>query len=486
VGDVGTRTMSGVDRLQNFIDGKYCDGTTGTMMDVVDPSTGTAYLQAPNSGPDDVDAACRAAARAFTGWRRTTPAERSLAIFRFADALEARAPEFIAAESRNTGKPLRWMRDEEFPMLLDHLRYLATIARTLTGPATASYSTGYDSSVRREPIGVCGQVAPWNYPLMMAVWKFGPALAAGNTVVLKPSDSTPVTTAMLGSIAAEHLPPGVLNIVIGDRDTGRALVEHPIPALISVTGSVRAGMEISRAAAADLKRVQLELGGKAPVVVFADVDVDDAATKIAAAGFTNAGQDCAAACRVLVHESIQDEFVERLVEAARRTTYGPPAEDVEIGPLNNAAQLARVIGFLDRVPAQATVRCGGAADRREGGFFVQPTVITGLRQDDEHIQNEIFGPVITVQPFTDEAQALALANGVPYGLAASVWTRDHETALRVSSDLDFGQVWINCHLIQPAELPNGGFKHSGHGNDLSLFALDDYTRVKQVTSALPR
>jgi betaine-aldehyde dehydrogenase len=472
--------------LQNFINGKYRPSLSGAVMEVVDPSTGQVYEQAPRSGPEDVDAACRAAAAAFASWRRTTPAERSLAIFRLADALEARAEEFVVAESRNTGKPRRWMREEEFPMLVDHLRYMATLARTLTGLATASYATGYDSSVRREPVGVCGQVAPWNYPLMMAVWKFGPALAAGNTVVLKPSDTTPVTTSMLGSIAAEHLPPGVLNIVLGDRDTGRALVDHPVPALISVTGSTRAGMEVSRAAATDLKRVHLELGGKAPVVVFGDADLDDAVGKIAEAGLTNAGQDCAAGCRVLVHESIHDAFVERLVDVVRTKTYGPPEEDADLGPLNSEAQLDRVIGFLQRVPTHASVRCGGAADRRDGGFFVRPTVITGLRQDDEHIQNEIFGPVITVQPFADEAQALELANGIPYGLAASVWTRDHETALRVSGDLDFGQVWINCHLIQPAELPNGGFKHSGHGNDLSLFALDDYTRVKQVTSAVPR
>jgi betaine-aldehyde dehydrogenase len=471
--------------LQNFIGGEYLP-PAGPLMDVVDPSTGRVYEQAPKSGPDAVDAACRAAAAAFAGWRYTTPAARSLALTRLADALEDRAGDFIAAECRNTGKPLRWMRDEEFPMLLDHLRYMATLARHLTGLATASYATGYDSSVRREPVGVCGQVAPWNYPLMMAVWKFGPALAAGNTVVLKPSDSTPVSTAMLGELAAEHLPAGVFNIVMGDRDTGRALVEHPTPALISVTGSTRAGIEVSTAAASSLKRVHLELGGKAPVVVFDDVDVADAAGKVAAAGLANAGQDCAAGCRVLVHQRIHDEFVDALVEAMKGTRYGPPEEDVDLGPLNNAAQLDRVAGFLDRVPAHAAVRCGGAVDRRHGGFYVQPTVITGLRQDDEHIQNEIFGPVQTVQPFADEAEALAMANGVPYGLAASVWTASHERALRFSADLDFGQVWVNCHLIQPAELPNGGYKQSGHGNDLSLFALDDYTRVKQVTSAVPR
>jgi betaine-aldehyde dehydrogenase len=475
-----------MDRLQNFIDGTYRDSVAEASLDVVDPSTGTPYLLAPISAAADVDAACQAAATAFRTWRRTTPAERSLALFRFADALEARSAEFVAAECRNTGKPERWMRDEEFPQVLDHLRYMATIARNLTGLASASYLTGYDSAVRREPVGVCGQVSPWNYPLLMAVWKFGPALAAGNTVVLKPSDSTPVSTAMLGSIAAETLPPGVFNVVVGDRDTGRALVDHPIPALISVTGSVRAGMEVSAAAAKDLKRVHLELGGKAPVVVFGDVDVDSAAADVATAGLVNAGQDCAAGCRVLVHESIHDAFVDRLVEEVRGRTYGPPHEDVDLGPLNNANQLARVLGFLERVPEHATVRCGGEADRRDGGYYVRPTVITGLRQDDEHIQNEIFGPVITVQSFGSEAEALELANDVSYGLAASVWTKDYETALRVSADLDFGQVWVNCHLIQPAELPNGGYKHSGHGNDLSFFALDDYTRVKQVTSALPR
>ncbi len=472
--------------LQNFIDGTYCAARGDAVIDIVDPSTAQAYLQAPVSNAEDVDQACRAAERAFASWRRTTPAERSLAILRIADSLEANADEFIDAETRNTGKPLGYMRNEEFPMLVDHLRYFATIARNLTGIASASFVPGFDSAVRREPVGVCGQVSPWNYPLMMAVWKFGPALAAGNTVVLKPSDTTPVTASLLGKIIGEHLPPGVLNIVIGDRDTGRALVDHPIPSLISVTGSTRAGHEVSLAAAKDLKRVHLELGGKAPVVVFDDVDIAAAAAGVAAAGLVNGGQDCAAGCRVLVHERIHDAFVDAMVAEYEAKTYGAPADNPSFGPLNNAAHFAKVTGFLARTPAHATIRTGGTEDRVGGGFFVRPTIITGLRQDDEMIQDEIFGPVQTVQPFADEAQAVQLANDVRYGLAASVWTRDYETALRVSSDLDFGQVWVNCHLIQPAELPNGGYKHSGHGNDLSLLALDDYTRVKQVTSALPR
>jgi betaine-aldehyde dehydrogenase len=475
-----------VDLLQNFIDGEYRDARGDHALDIVNPATGAAYLRAPVSNAADVDDACQAARRAFGNWRRTTPAERSLAILRIADSLEASADEFIDAETLNTGKPLGYMRDEEFPMLVDHLRYMATIARNLTGLASASYVAGFDSAVRREPIGVCGQVAPWNYPLMMAVWKFGPALAAGNTVVLKPSDTTPATTALLGRIIGEHLPPGVMNIVIGDRDTGRALVDHPVPSLISVTGSTRAGHEVSLAAATDLKRVHLELGGKAPVVVFGDVDVAAAAAGVAAAGLVNSGQDCAAGCRVLVDERIHDEFVEAMVAEYASKSYGPPVENPDIGPLNNAAHLAKVTGFLDRAPSHAEVRIGGTTDPREGGYYVRPTIITGLHQHDEMIQDEVFGPVQTVQPFRDEAQALEMANDVRYGLAASIWTRDHETALRVSGDLDFGQVWINCHLIQPAELPNGGYKHSGHGNDLSLLALDDYTRVKQVTSALPR
>jgi betaine-aldehyde dehydrogenase len=455
-------------------------------MPVVNPCTGQQYLAAPRSESRDVDVACSAAAAAFPAWRRTTPSERSLALFRIADDLEGRAEEFICAESQNTGKPLRWMREVEFPLILNHLRYFATLARTAPGLSMGEYMSGYDSGVRREPVGVCAQVTPWNYPLLMAVWKLGPALAAGNTIVLKPSETTPVTTTMTAEIAAEYLPPGVLNVIVGDRVTGKVLVAHPRPDLVSITGSVRAGMEVAAAAAADLKRVHLELGGKAPVLVFPDVDLQSTVRGIVDAGFANAGQDCAAATRLLVHNSIYDEFVAQLVKCAGTTRYGLPDEDVAYGPLNSESQLSRVQGFVDRVPEHAEVVTGGKADRRNGGYFFPPTVVTGLRQDDEMIQEEIFGPVLTVQAFATEEQAVDLANGVRFGLAASLWSQSHETVLRVSRALDFGQIWVNCHLVQAAEMPNGGFKHSGYGNDLSAFALADYTRVKHIMSALPR
>ena len=468
--------------LRNFINGRYCEPQTAHASSVIDPATGVTYAEAPVSGADDVDSACRAASDTFPTWRRTSPAQRSLALFRIAEALEACAEEYIQAESRNTGKPHRWMREEEFPAVLDHLRFMATIARDTSGLGAGSYMTGYESVVRREPVGVCGQVAPWNYPLLMAVWKLGPALAMGNTVVLKPSDTTPVTTAMLGELMAEFLPPGVFNVVLGDRDTGRALVAHPRPDLISVTGSVRAGMEIAAKAATDLKRVHLELGGKAPAVVLAGADLEQTVGGITGAGYLNAGQDCAASTRVLVDESVYGEFVEAIVKKAESFTYGPPDTDVDYGPLNSADQLARVQGFIDRAPGHAEIRAGGSADRREGGYYFRPTVITGLDQADEMVQEEIFGPVITIQPFRNEAEAVDLANDVRFGLAASVWGNDHQAISRVTADLDFGQVWVNCHLVQAAEMPNGGFKHSGHGNDLSLLAVNDYTRAKHVMS----
>ncbi|HEX2770829.1 MAG TPA: aminobutyraldehyde dehydrogenase, partial [Micromonosporaceae bacterium] len=413
-------------------------------------------------------------------WRDATPAERQRAMLKFADAVEARAADLVDAEVRNTGKPRQLTTEEELPPSVDQLRFFAGAARVLEGRSAGEYLAGHTSYVRREPIGVCAQVTPWNYPLMMAVWKIAPALAAGNTVVLKPSDTTPVSTLMLAEIAAEFFPPGVFNVVCGDRDTGRALVSHPTPQLVSITGSTRAGMEVAAAAAPDLKRTHLELGGKAPVVVFDDADVAAAAEAIAVGGYFNAGQDCTAATRVLAAPGIHNDFVAALAEQARNTKTGAPDDaDVLYGPLNNVNQLARVRGFVDRLPDHASVEVGGS-QVGERGYFYAPTVVSGVRQADEIIQNEVFGPVITVQPFDDEDEAVRWANGVEYGLSASVWTKDHGRAMRMTRRLDFGCVWVNTHIPIVAEMPHGGFKHSGHGKDLSVYSLEDYTRVKHV------
>ena len=468
----------------NFINGQSLPSKSGRTSEVINPATGAAYATAAVSDAADIEVAMKAAKNAFVDWRDSTPSERQRALLKIADALESRADELIAIECENTGKPIGLTSSEEVPPMIDQIRFFAGAARNLEGKSAGEYMKGMTSFIRREPIGVCAQVTPWNYPMMMATWKWAPAIAAGNTVVLKPSDTTPASTLFMAEVMSEFLPDGVFNVVTGDRDSGRLLVEHKTPSMVSITGSVRAGIEVAKSAATEVKRVHLELGGKAPVVVFADADLKAAAEGIAIAGYFNAGQDCTAATRVMVQEEVYEEFVALLADQAQNNiATGAPTEDVLYGPVNNANQLGRIKGFIERIPSHAQIAAGGTAVDRPGYFF-NPTVVAGLRQDDEMIQNEIFGPVITVQKFKDEAQAVEYANGVDYGLASSVWTTNHGRAMRMAKAFDFGCVWINTHIPLVAEMPHGGFKRSGYGKDLSSYGFEDYTRIKHVMSNL--